>query len=101
MSISLRYCPAAPGEQVTRLWAQPAGEARSPYAAPPPAPAGGGLPADPAGAPGALWIWALAPFGGVLASSSLLADGVRLDHTSTVPIPGGTTVDVLPPFAGG
>jgi molybdopterin converting factor small subunit len=42
-----------------------------------------------------------ARFGDVLASSSLLADGVRLDHTSTVPIPGGTTVDVLPPFAGG
>lgn len=40
-------------------------------------------------------------FADVLASSSLLADGVRLDHTSAAPIPGGTTVDVLPPFAGG
>jgi molybdopterin converting factor small subunit len=40
-------------------------------------------------------------FATVLASSSLLADGVRLDRTSTTPIPGGTTVDVLPPFAGG
>ena len=40
-------------------------------------------------------------FADVLASSSLLADGVRLDHTSTTLIPGGTTVDVLPPFAGG
>jgi len=40
-------------------------------------------------------------FADVLASSSLLADGVRLDHTSLAPLPGGTTVDVLPPFAGG
>lgn len=40
-------------------------------------------------------------FADVLASSSLLADGVRLDHTSTAPIPAGTVVDVLPPFAGG
>lgn len=40
-------------------------------------------------------------FADVLASSSLLANGVRLDRTSTAPIPGGTTVDVLPPFAGG
>jgi molybdopterin converting factor small subunit len=40
-------------------------------------------------------------FADVLASSSLLADGVRLDHASTAPIAGGTTVDVLPPFAGG
>ncbi len=40
-------------------------------------------------------------FAAVLASSSLLADGVRLDHTSTAPIPGGTVVDILPPFAGG
>lgn len=40
-------------------------------------------------------------FADVLASSSLLADGVRLEQTSTELIPGGTTVDVLPPFAGG
>ena len=40
-------------------------------------------------------------FAAVLASSSLLADGVRLDQASTAPIPGGTVVDVLPPFAGG
>ncbi len=40
-------------------------------------------------------------FADVLAASSLLADGVRLDHTSRLPIPAGTTVDVLPPFAGG
>jgi molybdopterin synthase sulfur carrier subunit len=40
-------------------------------------------------------------FADVLASSSLLADGVRLDHSSPAPIPAGTTVDVLPPFAGG
>jgi molybdopterin synthase sulfur carrier subunit len=40
-------------------------------------------------------------FADVLASSSLLADGVRLDHASPATIPGGTTVDVLPPFAGG
>jgi molybdopterin converting factor small subunit len=40
-------------------------------------------------------------FTDVLASSSLLTDGVRLDHTSTTLVPGGTTVDVLPPFAGG
>ncbi len=40
-------------------------------------------------------------FAAVLASSSLLADGVRLERSSTAPIPGGTIVDVLPPFAGG
>jgi molybdopterin converting factor small subunit len=40
-------------------------------------------------------------FADVLASSSLLADGVRLDPISTAMIPGGTTVEVLPPFAGG
>jgi molybdopterin converting factor small subunit len=40
-------------------------------------------------------------FADVLASSSLLADGVRLDPISTARIPGGTTVEVLPPFAGG
>ena len=40
-------------------------------------------------------------FADVLASSSLLADGVRLDPISMAMIPGGTTVEVLPPFAGG
>lgn len=40
-------------------------------------------------------------FADVLAASSLLADGVRLDHSSTAAIPAGATVDVLPPFAGG
>ena len=40
-------------------------------------------------------------FADVLAASSLLADGVRLDHSSPAAIPAGTTVDVLPPFAGG
>jgi len=40
-------------------------------------------------------------FADVLEASSLLADGVRLDHHSPAPIPAGTTVDVLPPFAGG
>jgi sulfur-carrier protein len=40
-------------------------------------------------------------FADVLAVSSLLADGCRLDHCSRAPISGGTIVDVLPPFAGG
>lgn len=40
-------------------------------------------------------------FADVLESCTLLADGVRLDHHSPAPIPAGTTVDVLPPFAGG
>jgi molybdopterin converting factor small subunit len=40
-------------------------------------------------------------FAEVLASSSLLSGGIRLDHASTTLIPAGATVDVLPPFAGG
>jgi molybdopterin converting factor small subunit len=36
-----------------------------------------------------------------MAASSLVADGHRLDHSSSAAIAGGTTVDVLPPFAGG
>ena len=36
----------------------------------------------------------------VLERCTLLADGVRLD-SSTSPVPPGATVDVLPPFAGG
>ena len=40
-------------------------------------------------------------FADVLAVSSLVADGIRLDHDSSTPIAGGTVVDVLPPFAGG
>ena len=40
-------------------------------------------------------------FAEVLAASSLVADGFRLDPSSSAPIIGGTTVDVLPPFAGG
>jgi sulfur-carrier protein len=40
-------------------------------------------------------------FADVMAASSLVADGHRLDHSSSAPITGGTTVDVLPPFAGG
>jgi molybdopterin converting factor small subunit len=42
-----------------------------------------------------------ARFADVLAVSSLVADGHRLDPTSPAPIRGGTVVDVLPPFAGG
>lgn len=38
--------------------------------------------------------------GRVLERCSLLADGVRLAD-ETAPLPAGTTVDVLPPFAGG
>ena len=40
-------------------------------------------------------------FTDVMAASSLVADGHRLDHDSTEPIVGGTIVDILPPFAGG
>ena len=40
-------------------------------------------------------------FADVMAASSLVADGHRLDHTCSTPILGGTIVDVLPPFAGG
>jgi molybdopterin converting factor small subunit len=40
-------------------------------------------------------------FADVMAASSLVADGHRLDHASPAPIAGGTIVDVLPPFAGG
>jgi molybdopterin converting factor small subunit len=40
-------------------------------------------------------------FAEVIAASSLVADGHRLDHASLAPIAGGTIVDVLPPFAGG
>jgi sulfur-carrier protein len=36
----------------------------------------------------------------VLAASSLLLDGLAV-HERTVPLPDGSTVDVLPPFAGG
>ena len=42
-----------------------------------------------------------APFADVLAVSSLLADGTHVDRCATAPIPAGTVVDVLPPFAGG
>jgi molybdopterin synthase sulfur carrier subunit len=40
-------------------------------------------------------------FADVMAASSLVADGHRLDVSSSAPITGGTIVDVLPPFAGG
>jgi molybdopterin converting factor small subunit len=40
-------------------------------------------------------------FGAVLAVSSLVADGRRLDPTSAELLAGGTVIDVLPPFAGG
>ena len=40
-------------------------------------------------------------FADVMAASSLVADGYRLDRFSSAPIAGGTIVDVLPPFAGG
>ena len=42
-----------------------------------------------------------APFADVLAVSSLVADGTRLDRSSQAPLAGGVIVDVLPPFAGG
>jgi molybdopterin converting factor small subunit len=40
-------------------------------------------------------------FADVLAVSSLLADGTHVDRSSSAPLPAGTVVDVLPPFAGG
>jgi molybdopterin converting factor small subunit len=40
-------------------------------------------------------------FGEVLAVSSLMCDGQRLDPTSTEALAGGAVLDVLPPFAGG
>jgi len=40
-------------------------------------------------------------FADVMAASSLVADGHRLDQSSSAPITAGTVVDVLPPFAGG
>ncbi len=40
-------------------------------------------------------------FADVLAASSLMSDGTRLDPTSADVLPAGTTVEVLPPFAGG
>jgi sulfur-carrier protein len=40
-------------------------------------------------------------FAEVMAASSLVADGFRLDRSSSAPIAAGTIVDVLPPFAGG
>ena len=42
-----------------------------------------------------------ARFADVLAASSLVADGHRLDRQSPAMVAGGTVVDVLPPFAGG
>jgi molybdopterin converting factor small subunit len=40
-------------------------------------------------------------FGEVLAVSSLVSDGVRLDPGHPVELPAGAVIDVLPPFAGG
>jgi sulfur-carrier protein len=40
-------------------------------------------------------------FAAILAVSSLVADGIRLDRTSLDLLPAGAIVDVLPPFAGG
>lgn len=40
-------------------------------------------------------------FADVLAVSSLVADGRRLDQSCSAPISAGTIIDVLPPFAGG
>jgi len=37
----------------------------------------------------------------VLQGCSFLVDGRRTDRTSTTPLAPGTTVEVLPPFAGG
>lgn len=37
----------------------------------------------------------------VLSVCTLLADGQRLDPTSTDPLPAGAAIEVLPPFAGG
>jgi molybdopterin converting factor small subunit len=42
-----------------------------------------------------------AGFGQVLAISSLVCDGTRLDPSAATPIPAGAVIDVLPPFAGG
>ena len=42
-----------------------------------------------------------AAFTDVLAVSSLVSDGIRLDPSSQAPLAGGLVVDVLPPFAGG
>jgi sulfur-carrier protein len=42
-----------------------------------------------------------ARFGAVLAVSSLVCDGRRLDPSSAEPIPATAVIDVLPPFAGG
>lgn len=42
-----------------------------------------------------------AEFSRVLARSSFLVDGVRVDVDGNVPLGPDTTVDVLPPFAGG
>ncbi|KOX14709.1 MULTISPECIES: MoaD/ThiS family protein [Micromonospora] len=38
--------------------------------------------------------------GGVLRVASFLVDGVTC-HDRQAPLPGGATIDVLPPFAGG
>jgi molybdopterin converting factor small subunit len=40
-------------------------------------------------------------FARVLAVSSLVWDGTRLDLSGATPIPAGAVIDVLPPFAGG
>ena len=40
-------------------------------------------------------------FARVLAVSSLVWDGTRLDPSGATPIPSGAVIDVLPPFAGG
>ncbi|MGB8020567.1 MAG: hypothetical protein WCF04_05020 [Candidatus Nanopelagicales bacterium] len=40
-------------------------------------------------------------FAEVLSMCTLMADGRRLDPASQEPLPGGTVIDVLPPFAGG
>lgn len=40
-------------------------------------------------------------FAQVVAISSLVCEGVRLDPTESTPLPAGAVLDVLPPFAGG
>ena len=40
-------------------------------------------------------------FADVLAVSSLVSDGIRLDPADSTPIRPGAVIDVLPPFAGG
>ena len=40
-------------------------------------------------------------FAQVVAISSLVSDGVRLDPSESTPLPAGAVLDVLPPFAGG